>query len=430
MRSPLGVAGMAALAVLWACSNGSIGSAGPGFQNGGTSSGTSSGGSSSGAPSTSSGGGSSGSSGASGSSGSSGDDGGDDAAGPAPTDAGLTQYDQVAPTPSATWVNVTGSLAGKTSECGNVSAVFSDPRADRLIVGIALNGLFASTDGAQTWTSMGKSGDPIKNRMSAIVFDPATAGKFWESGIYGWETSTAGVFVTTDNGASFTGLSGLMTASNNGNTNDSVSIDFTDPQRKTMLAGSHETAAQLFVSKDSGVSWTDIGSKLPSGLGFCTTTLVLDANTFLVGCAASYSNKAGAILRSTDGGQSFTNVHSSGVVYQPLLASDGTIYFASEGGGMVKSIDQGRTWATAGASGATGSVRPFELPDARIVSAASQDIVVSADQGAHWAKITTMPITANGLIYSPFRRAFYASYFTCDAPVPSDGIQRYGWDYE
>jgi photosystem II stability/assembly factor-like uncharacterized protein len=422
MRSTLGVPGFAAVTVLWACSSGSIGPASAQSGDGGASSGGSSG---------------AGSSGSSGSSGSAGDDGatggddtGDDASGPAPVDAGLVQYDQVAPTPPASWAIVTGTLATKSSECGNVSAVFSDPHADRLIVGIALNGLFASTDGAQTWTSIGTSGDPIKNRMSVIAFDPTTAGTFWESGIYGWETQTAGVFVTTNGGTSFTGNTGLEAASNGNNTDDSVSIDFTDPQRKTMLAGAHETTGALYVSKDSGKTWTDIGSKLPSTVGFCTSTLVLDSSTLLVGCAASYSQKAGAILRSTDGGQSFASVHASGVQYQPLLASDGTIYFAAEGGGMVKSTDKGQTWSMAGASGATGSLRPFELPDGRIVSAANMDIVVSPDKGATWTKITTMPFAANGLIYSPFRRAFYASYFSCDATVPSDGIQRYGWDYE
>jgi photosystem II stability/assembly factor-like uncharacterized protein len=413
MRIRLEIVGVVGL--LWGCSSGSVGPAGasPGLDAGGNPASDAS------TPP----------SGPEGDDATVADDGGSGVVGPA--DAGPVDYDQVAPTPPASWINVTGAALPKlTSECGNVSAVVSDPRADRLIVGIALNGLFASTDGAKTWNPIGAGGDAIKNRMSSIVFDPATAGTFWESGIYGWETNTAGVFMTTTNGASFKGLADLMTASGGNDTNDSVSIDFSDPKRKTMLAGSHEVTGKLYLSIDSGTTWTDIGSKLPSGLGFCTSTLVLDANTLIVGCAASYSNAAGAIIRSTDGGKSFAKVASSGVSFQPLQASDGTLYFAAEGGGIEKSADQGKTWSLVTPSGTAGTVPPFELPDGRIVDAQQKDVVVSADEAAHWTKITTMPFLANGLTYSPFRRAFYASYSTCDTTVPSDGIAQFGWDYQ
>jgi hypothetical protein len=356
-----------------------------------------------------------------------------DASSPGPPDAGTVDYDQVAPTPAASWVNVTNNLTGKTSECGNVSVVFTDPRADRLIVGVALDGLFASTDGAMTWNSIGTTGDPIKNRMSAIVFDPTNANTFWESGIYGWETNTAGVFVTTDNGTSFKGFSALEAVANGGNTNDSVSVDFTDSMRKTMLAGTHETKGSLFLSTDTGSTWTNIGPMLPSGLGFCTSTLVLDTKTFIVGCEASYSNEAGAILRSTNGGMSFTNVNASGVAGQPLWATDGTLYFAAEGGGIDKSSDQGKTWTLVADKNTAGTVRPIELPDGRIVSAQQKSLVVSADKGVHWTPVgTPMPYVPIGIAYSPFRRAFYISYFTCTGSnaVPADGIARFGWDYE
>jgi hypothetical protein len=353
---------------------------------------------------------------------------------PAPQDAGATTYDQTAPTPPADWQNATSNLAGKPSECGNMGGVYPDPYSDRLIAGIALDGLWASTDGASTWTAIGTTGDPIKNRLSSIVWDPAHVGTFWESGIYGWETQTDGIFMTSSNGASFNGYSGLATLNE---TNDSIAIDFGDPQRKTLLAGSHEQEQTLFLSTDSGTTWSNIGASLPSGLGFCTTTLVVDTTTFLVGCAASWSGKAGAILRSTTGGMSWTSVNSAGVVGQPLSASDGAIYWAAEGGGIFKSTDQGQSWTMPASSGAAGTVRPFELPDGRIVSAQQQSIVVSADHGSTWSTVgEPMPYVPNGLSYSPFRNAFYIWYFTCsfaaDAAandIPEDAIEQSGWDY-
>jgi photosystem II stability/assembly factor-like uncharacterized protein len=358
--------------------------------------------------------------------------GGDDSSS-GPHDGGAVDYDQVAPTPAAAWANVTNNLTGLPSECGNTSVVFADPRADRLIVGIALDGLFATIDGAMSWKSLGTTGDAIKNRMSEILFDPTKAGTFWESGIYGFETSTPGVYATTDDGASFTGYKALMSLSGAADTNDSVSVDFTDPARKTMLAGTHEGTGQLFRSTDQGATWTNIGPNLPAGIGFCTSALVLDASTFVVGCANSYSGQAGGIVRSTDAGQSFTTVSPTVVIGLPLWASDGTIYFAIEGGGVTKSTDRGATWTTVADANTAGTVPPIELPDGRVVSARQQDVVITADKGASWKTIgPPVPYPPRGLAYSPFRRAFYASYFTCSGSnaVPADAIVRSGWDYE
>jgi hypothetical protein len=341
-------------------------------------------------------------------------------------------YDQVAPTPPSDWVSVANNLTGKASECGNVSGVYTDPRTDRLIVGIALDGLFASTDGATTWNAIGTAGAAIKNRMSQILFDPTTAGTFWESGIYGWETSTPALYITTDNGGSFTGYTTLMQMSGDADTNDSVSVDFTDPGRKTILAGSHEATGQLFLSTNAGMTWSNIGTNLPAGIGFCTHVLVLDANTFVVGCANSYSNQPGGIVRSTDGGKTFTTVSTTVAYNHPLWASDGTIYFSIEGGGITKSVDQGQTWTTVADANAAGSVGPIELPNGLLATTLQQTVVVSADKGAHWTPVSTaMPYTPEAISYSPFRRAFYASNFTCTGSndVPASGIVRFGWDY-
>ena len=298
--------------------------------------------------------------------------------------------------------------------------------------GVALQGLWASTDGAQTWVSLGASGDTIKNRVSSIVWDPASPKTFWESGIYGWETSTDGVFKTADLGASFTGYAGLVTASKGGNTNDSIAIDFSDPARMTQLAGTHETAQSLFLSTDSGQTWADIGSTLAPTLGFCTTTLVIDSHTLLVGCAASWSGKAGAIIRSTDTGKTWTSVSINGVSGQPLRAADGAIYWAVEGGGIAKSTDLGQSFTDVADASTAGTLPPIELPDGRIVSTEQKNLVISKDHGSTWTSVASpLPYVANGFSYSPFRNAFYAWYFTCTGTnaVPADAIVQFGWDY-
>jgi hypothetical protein len=347
-----------------------------------------------------------------------------------PQDATAVMYDQVAPTPPASWVSVTNNLAGLTSECGNMNGVFPHPTMDMLISGVARQGLWASTDGAQTWSSIGTTGDKILNRTSWIVWDPSQPTTFWESGIYGWESPfTDGVFVTTDNGNSFKGYGALASIQSH---NDSVAIDFSDPQRKTLLSGGHEQKQTLFLSTDAGNTWANIGASLPAGLGFCTATLVVDSKTFLVGCAASWSGAAGAILRSTDGGMTWTQANAKGVSGQPLWASDGGMYWAAEGGGIMKSTNQGAAWTEVADANTAGTLRPFELPDGRIASTHGSMIVVSADKGMTWKNVgTAMPYTATGFSYSPFRSAFFIWYFTCSGSndVPADAIMRFGWDY-
>src|SRR5438876_11715599 len=86
----------------------------------------------------------------------------------------------------AQWVNVTGNLANLPSECGNLCLLSVVPGQDRIIAGIAKQGLWESRDGGMVWTRLGQGtgSDTVVNRPSRIVYDPANADIFWESGIY------------------------------------------------------------------------------------------------------------------------------------------------------------------------------------------------------------------------------------------------------
>ncbi len=192
----------------------------------------------------------------------------------------------VGPTPAAQWVNVTANLAGMASECGNTPYLTSHPAYDMLITSVALHGLWASTDGAASWKQLwpAAGASQITNRGSSIVFDPSHADTFWESGIY----NGPGVYKTTDNGATFTALGSAHHI-------DSVSVDLSDPQRMTLLAGGHEQKQTVYRSSDGGGTWTNVGMNLPAGTNFCTTALVIDSQTHLVGC----SGYAGGFGRPT-----------------------------------------------------------------------------------------------------------------------------------
>jgi len=353
------------------------------------------------------------------------------------SDSGPVQYATscgdgggVPPTPTGQWTNVTGNLAGLGSECGNMSNLSSKPDEDLLIAGIAQQGLWGSRNGGGSWAGLGTGAGSamITNRTSSIVYDPAHLQTFWESGIY----NAGGVYKTTDDGVTLLALGNVTH-------NDSVSIDFTDPLRQTLLAGTHEQSGHLFRSTDGGNTWTDIGPNLPAGTGFSSQALVIDAQTHLLG-TYTYSNTGGGlgVFRTTDGGRMWTQVFSSPVQDHPLVMSDGSIYWSlSVNGGMVKSIDKGQTWKTTVGQGVLATSSPLALPDGRLASLGPQTVMISADCGTSWNPASTsLPYSPTGLTYSPYEKAFYVWHFDCTGqnnpgdPVPTDAIMRFAFDYQ
>jgi photosystem II stability/assembly factor-like uncharacterized protein len=321
-------------------------------------------------------------------------------------------------------VNVTSNLTEVPTECGNLSFLTSKPDEDLLIAGIALSGLWASSNGGDSWEAMGDGdgSDVITNRTSSIVFDPEHPEVFWETGIY----NGGGVYRTADNGSTFEQLGDVTH-------NDLVSVDFTDPDRQTLLAGGHEQFQRLFLSLDGGSSWEDIGPNVPADTGASGYPLIIDSTTFLLGCAG-FGGSLRGVFRSTDQGETWDHASESGGHFAPLVASDGSIYWATQDNqGIAKSTDQGETWTDL--AGLFRSAGPVELPDGSIAALGDQNIVLSGDGGETWRAVTARyPYTPRGFTYSPYQRAFFIYYFSCGAPedatVPEDAVMRFDYDFE
>jgi photosystem II stability/assembly factor-like uncharacterized protein len=322
--------------------------------------------------------------------------------------------------PAAAWTPATGNLAGMPSECGNISLVSARPDRDEVIASVSLHGLWSNTAGATSWTALGQgpASAQITNRGSTIVYDPQHPSTYWESGIY----NSGGVYRTDDNGSTFQQLGSVTHV-------DAVSVDMTDPQRKTLVVGLHEQTG-VMKSTDAGHTWSSIASGLPANVGFTSSPLVIDAHTFLLG--TNHGGPGSGVFRTTDGGATWTEVFTGGVIGQPLLTSSGALLWVVEAsGGIISSADGGMTWKTAGHAGVVDSAAPsiVELPGGAIAAVGGSTVVMSKDGGATWHGLgPTLPFRPSGLAYAPQRHALYIWYFTCDRsgqnPVPADAIMQ------
>jgi photosystem II stability/assembly factor-like uncharacterized protein len=318
---------------------------------------------------------------------------------------------------TGSWVAATANLAGLPSECGNVTLISASPASDTVIAGVAAQGLWQSENVSSTWTRLGggPSSAQITNRPSSITYDPDHPGTFWESGIYG---GGGGAYETQDNGATFRQLGSLYHS-------DFVSVDLSDPLRRTLLSGKHEQSS-LFRSTDGGGTWADLSSNLPGGIGFTLAPLVLSAQVNLLGTA---NGSAAGVYRTADGGATWSRVYPVGVAGPALVArSDGAIYWLLEQGkGIIKSTDHGLTWQFLGfESSSSGSL--IELPNGWLAGV-GRNVVVSPNHGVTWNAIgPPLPFTASGLAYSPSRQSFYAwrsdCTFTGNTSVKADAIMR------
>jgi photosystem II stability/assembly factor-like uncharacterized protein len=346
---------------------------------------------------------------------------------PRPGDAGPPPPADVV-APATKWVNVTNNLATLAAGGGDISVISGKPGTTRVIAGVGKGkGLFATDDGGQTWTALGTGtgSDTINNGPTAVIYDPDHPATFWEVGIYG-----DGVFRTTDDGQTFTHLG-------DSNHNDLVSVDFTDPNRQTMLLGPHETKSKLFLSSDGGDSWTDIGGNLPAGSNFSTLPQIIDTKTFLVG-SAGWGGGTSGVFRSTDGGATWTSATSEGPDARPLWASSGTLYWTLvNDAGMITSADGGKTWTktAAGPVSIYYSSSPVELPDGRIVALGKNNLLATSDGGKTWKQIGD-PLPFPGancgtysVTYSAWLKTFFINHNDCSGNVASSSIWSSGFDY-
>ncbi|MCY2954472.1 MAG: hypothetical protein NTU53_21285 [Planctomycetota bacterium] len=310
----------------------------------------------------------------------------------------------------AEWVNVTSSVGGEKWGYAGVCLVVAVPDSPAIIAGISEAGLWRSDDQGKSWRKLGtEDKEQIRSRPHQIVFDPKDCSRFWISGCYG-----ASPFVTADAGKTFHRLGNLSHM-------DGIGIDFTDPQRKTLVVGLHEQARSAHKSTDGGVTWQKIGDSLPADSNHSTDPIVIDSKTFLINTAGWAQQKSLGTYRTEDGGATWAKVSDLGCAGRALLGSDGAIYWGiCWGNGIVKSADKGRTWQKLPGP---AKLSPIQLEPGKVAALGGQQIYVSSDGGQNWDKLADpIPFKPNGIAYNVKSKSLY-TWRSTEKQVP-DAIVR------
>ena len=183
--------------------------------------------------------------------------------------------------PKASWVNVTPPKS--TNDTVQIVAAISGHNKVVALSGTPHNGaldyLWSTTDNGETWNQSGSGAesDPLHVFPLGMLLDPADPDTFWIWGNWIKFGKNYGNYRTNDGGTS---LHSYFLSEFEG-----LSVDFSDPQRKTMVAGQHESSRAVSLSKDGGKTWTSIGQSLPADSANSEYPLVIDAQTYLIGCS-------------------------------------------------------------------------------------------------------------------------------------------------
>ena len=297
-------------------------------------------------------------------------------------------------------------IEGAARDNGLVSAIAVHPLNSNVIyIGTAGGGIWRSRDGGATWA-------PIFDRQlalgigepSGLAIDPSSTDVLYAgtSGRIGRGPS-AGLFKSTDGGASWVALGSGYPPGNTGNAaqffGQAINVVIVDPASGNTLYLA--TQSGCFRSTDGGRNWTT-----GVGLAADTRSLVLDASSPATARILYAGVNGLGVFRSNDGGSNWTQILSAAT---PVVAA--AVGPAPNGIGKVIVAIAPPTSPPnpAGAQvlyvtlqGTNGATDPVGL-------------FMSADQGANWTQRAATGLATGGT------QGGYSFHMAVDPGSPGDG---------
>jgi hypothetical protein len=229
------------------------------------------------------------------------------------------------------------------------------------------SGVCVSTNGGTEWSQTGL--------LMKWVRGIAVSGSVLFAGITG-----EGAYRSTGGGASWSAATGSIS-------NNSVSSFTVVPGGTggiTVFAGSW---GKVYVSSDSGSSWTETGTGLP-------TTDV--KGLAVLGPAMLAGTYNGGVFVSTNNGGNWARQNPSTAKVLSLCLSGNKAFAGTEGGGMLLSADTGKTWTAAGLASAT--IRALAASGTKVFAGSESGVWLTTDNGGKWSRLNAGLADSN--IYS------------------------------
>lgn len=267
----------------------------------------------------------------------------------------------------------------------------------------------------------------VPGRTRALLNVPGDATEStWLAG-----SATGGIWRTTNAGATWTEVSSnfpaLPISSFGCNTSGSIIYAATGEYVSSVFSA---LGNGLYKSVDRGVTWTPVSSTQNNPDFSIITRIAVnpsDANIVIATTAKSnlIPSPTSAIMRTTDGGQSWTKVEEVNGVFEQVIATPGNfnVLYASENGvGVWKSTNAGATWSLSNTGMqpegrleiAVSPVTPSKIFASAegSLSGTSADLYYSSNSGATWSLIDMR--FNNTAINFMEGQGFYDNTIMCD----------------
>ncbi len=286
---------------------------------------------------------------------------------------------QIAKAGDPQWVNISDPLVRAVTNSGtaipwpgDTAGVATDRSSGTLYVDVCNVGLWQSTDHGNTFQRMAKG--QISGRCEfgyAINCDPAGGRMacFLLDGKGG---------MTLDSGQTWQPFAPM------GRNWDYGAVDWSDARARGIFASRHESGGEMYVSDNAGASWRFIG-KHPE----FTSVGIFDARTLVAGTDSG-------IIRSTDAGETWTNISAFHPVGRVAVYFHGKTYWLAREG-LITSRDKGETWQCVGTSPNAGWGPLFGKDSKHLIVADFKGFLQSDNGGKTWKRIAPLPPFEGGL---------------------------------
>lgn len=239
------------------------------------------------------------------------------------------------------------------------------------------------------------SGGPVSGRKNGIAYAPSNPAIIYVASAGG------GVWKSTNSGASFTALTDKWPFLNT----TSVAVHPTNPNIVYVGTGDYygnfsTNAFGMMKSTDGGATWTNVGnSDMRSG---CISHIIIEpTNPNIILCSVGKSgNNDSHINRSTDGGNTWVNASTYQGNWDDIdRATNGTYYavgtYPGTSGGMLKSTDKGATWTLGTSPAASVEEKSMDIACSKVSATtvymllpSEQKVYKSTNSGTSWTEIT------------------------------------------